>query len=90
VTDQGKTIIMVTHDDSLVPRFSRHLTITDGEIVDEIARAERSGAQLKRQPRDEVESTLRLRASTRTRLSAPHKNTWTSQREELLHWRRKK
>jgi putative ABC transport system ATP-binding protein len=34
VTEQGKTIIMVTHDDSLVPRFSRHLAIADGEIVE--------------------------------------------------------
>ena len=33
VTDQGKTIIMVTHDDSLASRFSRHLTLTDGEIA---------------------------------------------------------
>lgn len=33
VTDQGKTIIMVTHDNSLAPRFSRHLTLADGEIV---------------------------------------------------------
>ena len=29
----GKTIIMVTHDNSLAPRFSRHLVIQDGEIV---------------------------------------------------------
>ncbi len=29
----GKTIIMVTHDNSLAPRFSRHLVIRDGEIV---------------------------------------------------------
>ena len=29
----GKTIIMVTHDNSLAPRFSRHLIIQDGEIV---------------------------------------------------------
>ena len=35
VTDQGKTIIMVTHDNSLAPRFSRHLTLADGEIVSE-------------------------------------------------------
>jgi putative ABC transport system ATP-binding protein len=28
----GKTLIMVTHDKSLSPRFSRHLVITDGEI----------------------------------------------------------
>lgn len=33
VTEQGKTIIMVTHDNSLAPRFSRHLTLADGEIV---------------------------------------------------------
>jgi putative ABC transport system ATP-binding protein len=29
----GKTIIMVTHDNSLAPRFSRHLVIQDGEIL---------------------------------------------------------
>lgn len=40
VTDQGKTIIMVTHDNSLAPRFSRHLTLADGEIVSD---AERGG-----------------------------------------------
>jgi putative ABC transport system ATP-binding protein len=34
VTDQGKTIIMVTHDSSLVSRFSRNLTIADGELFD--------------------------------------------------------
>jgi putative ABC transport system ATP-binding protein len=33
VTDQGKTIIMVTHDNSLAPRFSRHLTLADGEFI---------------------------------------------------------
>jgi putative ABC transport system ATP-binding protein len=34
VRDQGKTIIMVTHDMGLVSRFSRSLTIADGELVD--------------------------------------------------------
>jgi putative ABC transport system ATP-binding protein len=33
VTNQGKTIIMVTHDESLIPRFTRHLMISDGELV---------------------------------------------------------
>jgi putative ABC transport system ATP-binding protein len=33
LVEQGRTIIMVTHDNSLAPRFSRHLTIQDGEIV---------------------------------------------------------
>lgn len=32
VADQGKTIVMVTHDQSLVPRFSRTLRIMDGEL----------------------------------------------------------
>ncbi len=33
LVDQGKTIVMVTHDESLAPRFSRRLHIVDGEIV---------------------------------------------------------
>ena len=32
VTEQGKTIVMVTHDQSLAPRFSRTLRIQDGEL----------------------------------------------------------
>jgi putative ABC transport system ATP-binding protein len=43
VTDQSKTIIMVTHDDSLTPRFTRHLTLADGEIVAETEPAQQSG-----------------------------------------------
>jgi putative ABC transport system ATP-binding protein len=35
VEDRGKTIIMVTHDNSLAPRFTRHLYITDGEISED-------------------------------------------------------
>lgn len=34
VTEQGKTIIMVTHDVGLTSRFSRSLLIADGELVD--------------------------------------------------------
>jgi putative ABC transport system ATP-binding protein len=30
--DQGRTIVMVTHDDNLGSRFSRRLRITDGQI----------------------------------------------------------
>jgi putative ABC transport system ATP-binding protein len=33
VSDQGKTIVMVTHDKGLVERFSRSLTIADGELL---------------------------------------------------------
>jgi len=32
VSEQGKTIVMVTHDQSLASRFSRTLRITDGEL----------------------------------------------------------
>ena len=32
ITEQGKTIVMVTHDQSLAPRFSRTLRIADGEL----------------------------------------------------------
>ena len=32
---KGKTILMVTHDNSLGPRFSRHLLIQDGELIPE-------------------------------------------------------
>ncbi len=35
VSEQNKTIIMVTHDMGLASRFSRSLTITDGEIAAE-------------------------------------------------------
>jgi len=37
----GKTIIMVTHDTGLMPRFSRHLVIADGEIVDDSVPSEK-------------------------------------------------
>jgi len=40
LVDQGKTIVIVTHDPSITKRTQRTLVITDGEIVDEtIARA---------------------------------------------------
>jgi putative ABC transport system ATP-binding protein len=32
VTNQGKTIVMVTHDQSLAPRFTRTMRIVDGEL----------------------------------------------------------
>ena len=35
LVEKGKTIIMVTHDNSLAPRFSRHILIQDGEIIPE-------------------------------------------------------
>ncbi len=32
--DADRTIVMVTHDKGLMPRFTRHLEIADGELVD--------------------------------------------------------
>jgi len=33
LVDNGRTIVMVTHDMGLLPRFTRHLTISDGLIT---------------------------------------------------------
>ncbi len=30
----GRTIVMVTHDQGLIPRFSRHVEIADGELIE--------------------------------------------------------
>ena len=47
VTDQGKTIVMVTHDVSLTNRFSRSLTIVDGEVLSETEADISSGGRRK-------------------------------------------
>lgn len=36
VSDQGKTIVMVTHDVGLAGKFSRSLTIADGEVSENL------------------------------------------------------
>ncbi len=43
VSDQSKTIVMVTHDSSLAPRFSRSLTLADGELVSDSENAHSGG-----------------------------------------------
>jgi putative ABC transport system ATP-binding protein len=35
LVDEGKTFLMVTHDDDLMERVGRKITIADGEIIDE-------------------------------------------------------
>jgi len=40
VDEQGKTIVMVTHDKSIAPRFSRTLRIVDGQLADPVEEAE--------------------------------------------------
>jgi putative ABC transport system ATP-binding protein len=47
VTEQGMTIVMVTHDQSLSPRFSQTLRITDGEL-DTIEKTEADSTSDKR------------------------------------------
>jgi len=42
VQERGKTIIMVTHDNSLGPRFTRHVQIADGELANVTESVQRS------------------------------------------------
>jgi putative ABC transport system ATP-binding protein len=36
LVEAGKTIVMVTHDNDLAPRFTRQVYVADGEIVDRL------------------------------------------------------
>ena len=66
VTEQGKTIVMVTHDQSLAPRFSRTLRIVDGIVDGELDdRPERSAVLVGRQSKDAstTAQTPRLRSA---------------------------
>jgi ABC-type lipoprotein export system ATPase subunit len=45
LVDQGKTVIMVTHDMDLAERFSRTLLISDGQLVDELSHAPEEDAE---------------------------------------------
>ena len=38
LVDQGKTIVMVTHDESFAPRFSRRLQIADGVVSEPVGK----------------------------------------------------
>jgi ABC-type lipoprotein export system ATPase subunit len=38
--EEGKTILMVTHDDELAARVPRSITISDGLIVDQKVRGQ--------------------------------------------------
>ena len=48
VTGQGKTIVMVTHDQSLSPRFTRTINIVDGELKNANKREADSSSRRKR------------------------------------------
>jgi putative ABC transport system ATP-binding protein len=43
LVDQGKTILMVTHDRDLASRVGRVVSIADGEIVDDTVRVQPRG-----------------------------------------------
>jgi putative ABC transport system ATP-binding protein len=45
LVEEGKTIVMVTHDESLASRFSRRLHIIDGEIIDPNTRNKQSNSK---------------------------------------------
>lgn len=47
VTAQGKTIVMVTHDESLKPRFTRTLGIADGELEPIVELVQRTNGRRK-------------------------------------------
>jgi putative ABC transport system ATP-binding protein len=48
VHDQGKTIVMVTHDVGLLGRFSRSLKIADGELLSEVEPVSKSSKRRKK------------------------------------------
>ena len=45
---QGKTILMVTHDESFIPRFTRHFQIVDGMVSRHEENAEAAGLDHKK------------------------------------------
>lgn len=47
VREQGRTIVMVTHDQSLKPRFTRTLGIADGELEDSLTTVDGSNGRQK-------------------------------------------
>jgi putative ABC transport system ATP-binding protein len=63
VTDQGKTIIMVTHDQSLAPRFTRTFGIADGELAHQAVHPEQTVAKLK----NDSAAALRLQTPSSVR-----------------------
>jgi putative ABC transport system ATP-binding protein len=66
VADQGKTIVMVTHDESLSTRFSRTMRIADGELDSRPERnEERSPRRMQTKGASTAAQTPRLRSARR-------------------------
>ena len=72
LVDQGKTVIMVTHDMDLVERFSRTLLISDGQLVDELSHAAGDDAE------DDEEEEQVITAVSETGPLLAHVDTETS------------
>jgi len=64
LVDQGKTIVMVTHDESFAPRFSRRLVIADGVVSDPSARAFEPAALAPAKPEHATSSAIHLHERT--------------------------
>ena len=62
LVDQGKTILMVTHDQDLAKRVSRTIVIADGEIIDEYLARTFTAIQEKRL----IEATRKLKSQSFT------------------------
>jgi len=67
ITEQGKTIVMVTHDQSLAPRFSRTLRIADGELDSHPERMLSERSETKQKTKDEFANAVQLPASSSAR-----------------------
>ena len=50
LVDEGKTILMVTHDEELAGRVSRTVTLADGLIVDEVRRGHKAHTNGRKAP----------------------------------------
>ncbi|HEU0293915.1 MAG TPA: ABC transporter ATP-binding protein [Anaerolineales bacterium] len=69
ITEQGKTIVMVTHDQSLAPRFSRTLRIVDGEL-------DTRPVQSEEEMKEDLTRALRLQISKTARPSPQRRKWW--------------
>jgi len=90
----GKTIVMVTHDSGLTPRFSRHLVIADGEIVserierltvgafDEVGQKKADEKQINKQEIDHRQEDQPSAEEELQQESGPILRTWPKEKKE--------
>ncbi len=90
----GKTIVMVTHDSGLTPRFSRHLVIADGDIVserierltvgafDEVGQKKANEKQIKKQEIDQRQEAQPPVEEELQQESGPILRAWPKEKKE--------